>query len=360
MKTSSTLVFLGTTAVTAALTLGSAVQGCRSSTTGVGGSVTAATSGSTTSGSGGSSAEGGIQTVTIQQITNPNAPGHVGGSTPVQVNGVVAMTSKFLVSHSSSSNSCLWGVFVTAPGLTTVAPYTGILAVSFGTPATATADGGKAYCPTIQAGMPAGDAFPDDVQPGDILDLTGETDSYIPASCTTVDAGMGYSMVPSYQLAKVSTVNRTGKGASTPQPYVLTTSDLDTLAAGADANWLAQWGNALVTAQNVVAEDQNGALTDTYGHMLLDVGSYGIQVGDKLYYVGYVKDTDICYAGPTYVENAMKQVPFTSITGFVYLDYCNWGLSPRNKCHDLQPPSLDCASVADAGPDAGEAYVCSE
>jgi hypothetical protein len=70
---------------------------------------------------------------------------------------------------------------------------------------------------------------------------------------------------------------------------------------------------------------------------------------------GSAKALDACYAGPVF--NVPTPV-FTSVSGFVYLDFCTWNLEPANKCHDLSPPSADCASVADAGPDAGPASVC--
>ena len=53
----------------------------------------------------------------------------------------------------------------------------------------------------------------------------------------------------------------------------------------------------------------------------------------------------------------MTQPHFNSVSGFVYLDYCTWGLSPGSKCTDLTPPSEDCVTPADwdAGADAGDA-----
>jgi hypothetical protein len=349
MRTNNAAVFFGATLLTSAAIAGSGLSGCRSSTTPGGTGATTTTTSSSSSSSGAS--EGGPATVvSIDQVTNTMATGYVGPGTPVELQGVVATSIKFLVSHSKTSGSCLWGVFVSSPGLATATANSGVLAVSFGTPAVAGDAGGTAYCPTIQAGMQAGDAFPDDTAPGDVLDILGTTDAYIPASCTVGDAGLGASMVPGVQISKVTTATRKTQGGPVPKPYVLTSSDLATFAAGSDATWLNKWGGVLVEAQNVVAQSQAGALTDAYGHMLLQEGTNGIQVGDKLYYVGYVKGTDACYSGPSFPT--APPLTFTSITGFVYLDYCNWGIIPRDKCNDLQPPSDDCASVVDAGPDA--------
>jgi hypothetical protein len=249
MKTSSTMVFVSTTALTGALVLGGSLQGCRSETltSGGAGGATSATSGATTSTGVG---EGGpAEVVTIQQIVDPTAAGHVGPSTAVKVVGAVAMSIKFLVSHSKTTNACLWGVFLSAPNLTETAANTGILALSYGTPATSV-DGGTAYCPTIQANQPAGDAFPDDTAPGDVLDVIGETDSYIPAACAAADAGPGASSVASLQLDKVTSATKTGT-ATPPTPYVLGASDLASLAGGTDATWLTQWGSVRVELDNV-------------------------------------------------------------------------------------------------------------
>jgi hypothetical protein len=289
--------------------------------------------------------------VTIPEITNSNDPNHVGSAVAVTVQGAVVMSKKFLVSKSKSTGSCLWGVFLSAPGITETAAYSGILALGYGTPASVADGGTTAYCPVYQAGMPAGDAFPDDIAPGDIVDVTGETDAYIYAGCTAPDAGVGYSSVPSIQLNKVTAVTRHTEKATPPTAHALSASDVSALAAGSDPDWLNQWGSVRVTLDNVTAESQGGLLTDNYGHMLLQAGQNGIQVGDSIYYVGYLKSTDACSSGPTFPTP--PPINFTSITGFVYLDYCNWGLEPSNKCHDLVPPSADCANYVPPPSDAG-------
>jgi hypothetical protein len=345
----TTLLFLCTSAVTCAMIAGSSLGGCRSdnggtTTLGGGGSHTSSSSATGTGGA------GSVPTVTVPQITDPTNPGFVNG-TQVQLKGLVATSIKFLVSHSKTSGSCLWGVFLSSPGLTTATPHNAILAVDDGTNAVA-ADGGTAYCPTTQAGQPAGDLFPDDTAPGDVFDITGLAGSYVPSACGAPDAAPpDNSNVGQYQLSKLAVVTRTSRGAPVPAPYVMSASDATSLAAGEDSTFLGSWGGALVTVQNVTAVEQAGSLFDSYGHLLLNDG---LQIGDKMYYVGYVKATDICYAGPYFATTPT----FQSVTGFVYLDYCTWGLDPRDKCADFTPPSDDCASVLDAGPDANPATSC--
>jgi hypothetical protein len=355
MKHHTTLFFLSTSALTAALALGSGLAGCRGDSgptlTGGGGAGPGAAS-STTAGTGGSTTNeaGTAQIVAINQITDPTAPGHVSGE-QVRLNGVVAMSIKFLVSK-GSEGSCLWGVFVSSPGLTTTAPNTGILVTEEGTPASAST-GGTAYCPVIQAHQMSGGLFPDDTAPGDVFDIEGLSGAYVPSTCGSPDASFpDNSNVAQYQLSKLTTVSRTSTGGPVPAPAVLTAAQAAAVAGGSNQGTLDGWGGVLVTVDNVQAVLQEGMTFDSYGHMLLNDG---LQVGDKLYYVGDVKATDICYAGPQFFSTTPS---FTSVTGFVYLDYCTWGLSPRDKCHDLTPPSEDCASVDDAGADAGPAVVC--
>jgi hypothetical protein len=379
------LLVLAPGAVAGAVTLAAALQGCSSPSTpaGQGGGTTTSSSASTTShgtgGTGGATTtttsssitttssssstsstttsqsssgtigeggagDGGV--VTIGQLTDPSALGYV-SSGPVELQGVVATSRKFLVSK-SPPGACQWGVFLSAPGLSTAAPHSAILAVSYGTPASA-ADGGVAYCPVIQEGQPAGDAFPDDIAPGDTLDVSGTAGDFINAACHAPDAG---STVPQIQLGNVTTATRTATGAAVPAPHVATAAEAASLVAGTDATFLAAWGGARFEIDGVSAVAQQGQLLDVYGQMLL---SDGVQVGDLVYYVAAVKTADACHASLTYGG----QLPaFSAVRGFVYLDFCTWDLQPADKCHDLAPPSSDCASVADAGVDASAGAVC--
>ncbi len=244
-------------------------------------------------------------------------------------------------------------MFLSSPGLSVAAPHTAILAVNDGTPASALDGGTAAYCPVIQAGQPAGDLFPDDTKPGDVFDIVGLAGSYLPSTCGAPDAAPPDNTdVGQHQLSKLSVVTRTSVGGPVPAPYVLSAAEAQSLAAGQDATFLGAWGGARVEVDNITAVLQQGMTFDPYGHMLMNDG---VQVGDKLYYVGYVKATDACYSTPVFGTTTPK---FNAVRGFVYLDYCTWGLSPADKCHDLSPPSEDCVRAADAGTDAGTSTVC--
>lgn len=353
----SAMVFLGVSAVSCAVVAGSSLGGCQGTagTTGSGGSTTATTGTLTTTssagtggnGSGGSGSGGSVPAVvvTVQQITDSNAAGHVGAKTAVEVDGVVVMSHKFLVSQSKTTGSCLWGIFVSAPGLTETAPNTGLLLASYGTQAVIADGGTKAYCPVLGL-TPAGDAIPDTVKIGDVLNITGKTDYYLPKTC---GMNAGESSVPQYQISNVISAVPPSSGPTTatpPTPHTLTTAEIAQLASGNDTAFHDMWGGVKVRIQNVTSTPQQldagpGVITDSYGHIVLQ-GS-GLQIGDKLYYQGLLKSMgQICHSGPVY---ANTMTTFTQIDGFSYLDFCTWGLIPDNRCADLAPPPDDCMAT---------------
>jgi hypothetical protein len=291
----------------------------------------------------GSIEAGGPVTATVRQVTDPSASGYVGPGAQVVLAGVVAMSPKFLTSK-SSSGTCTWGLFLSAPGLSVTAPFTGILATSVGNPAVA--DGGAPACPVPQLGQPAGDAFPDDVAPGDVLDVAGETAFTFPAPC-------GLRGAATTLLENVTRATRGSAKATPPAPAPLAGSDVAFLASQ-DASWLGQWANVRVDFQNVNVSvaPVAGSLTDANGLMIL---SDGLEISDSVYDQPALASEDACHAGPVYPTTSPT---FTSLTGFLYLDLCNWTLAPSDKCQDLDPPSADCAAVDDAGSDASAAAVC--
>ncbi|MGC4119822.1 MAG: hypothetical protein QM765_35655 [Myxococcales bacterium] len=267
---------------------------------------------------------------TISDITT----GTVGVGVNVNLEGVVAMSRKFLVSLTISTNSCLWGVFVSAPGLTETAANTGILVASYGTPATIPPGGTKAYCP-IPPQTPAGDAIPEDVKPGDVLNVVGKTAYYLPASC----ASSGGSSVSGFQVSAATQATKVGT-APLPAPHVLSGAEIAQLAAQSDKAFHDAWGGVKVRVENVTSVPQSGAFTDTYGAFY--VSGDNLRVGSKVFYQGLLKATDPCRAG---VSQPNPATTFTRVDGFAYLDFCTWSLEPNDKCADLVPPSSDCASA---------------
>lgn len=376
--------------------VGSAV-GCRDTTnttdtTGAGGDVTtSSSSGSGTGGSGGAGGAGsggaggqgggpkcGGPVTTIEQITNEKAAGAVGKKSPVTVQGAVVMSQKFLVSK-SSSGSCLYGVFISAPGLTETKPYSGVMVVAYGNPAVA--QGTQSYCGKISnrsAMDPVpGDVIPDDIKPGDVVTVSGTADAYAPSSC---------SMTPQKQISFACAFEKTGT-ATPPAPHVFTGADIPDLNSATDLAFHDQWGGVKVRIGDVVpvpqADPGGGTGTVVVGKFGiiqvteappipdggvpdggdLDAGTTDagtadagttdagtpdggsttgptLEVGDKLYYRGY--DQQTCFKAPAFSDLNIK---WTSIDGFSYLNFCTWSLQPDNKCADFNPKSEDCTNV---------------
>lgn len=326
----------GSTGSSSGSTSGTASSAGTSSTGSTGSSSTGST-GSSSSGSTGGGA-------TITDINQGNiAPG-----TTVQLQGVLAMSSQFLVSKSASS--CLWGTFLSEPNLIETQPYSGLMAVSYGTPPSVPDGGSTAQCPRLGID-PVGDAFPDDLKPGDVLTLTGTTATFLSSSCSSQSGG---ATVGQNQLTNVTGVSRTATGQPLPVPHALSASEMLQLAAPSDPFFHAQWGGAKVLVQNVKSEPQQdgGSITDAYGTMYVADSSIAnptpadtLQVGDKLYYRGYLKASNFCFGGPVY---ANPSTTFTAMDGFSYLAFCTWTLQPEDKCADLMPPSDDCSGNAAA------------
>lgn len=341
------LVLVGAALVGGALVLGS--SGCQSESSssgpgpgGSGGSPSSTgTGGATSTGTGGTGGGtgGAGQVVTIQEVTT----NVVGPAIVVQLKGVVAMSQKFLVSKGSSSGSCLWGVFVSAPNITETAENTGILVVSYGFNAMVPDGGTTAYCPALSFD-PTGDAIPDDIKPGDVVDLQGETSYFLLSNCASEPMG---STVAQYQIAKTTSMTKTGT-ATPPTPHVLTGADIAALASPTDKAFHDKWGGVKVRVENlgVIPQDDpeggaNQVVVGDFGIVKLAGGS-GLQFADKLYYRGYQKN-EVCHAGPVYSDLNMT---FTAVEGFSLLNFCTWDIEPNSKCDDLFPPSEDCAGMS--------------
>ncbi|MBI4700475.1 MAG: hypothetical protein HY744_04790 [Deltaproteobacteria bacterium] len=312
-------------------TSGTASGGGSSSGGGEGGSSTSTSS----SGGGDITCGDGAVAATVEQI----AKGDIQKDTHVKLVGVVAMSRKFLVTK-SSKGSCLWGVFVSSPGLSETKEYSGLLAVSYGFNAE-TNDAGKEYCAALGL-EPAGGKIPDEVKPGDVLDLIGTTDYFLLSNCKDEPGG---STVAQRQLAKVCQGEITGT-AAVPKAKVLAANEWEDLGASNKADFHDKWGGVKVRLEGPSANTVDGkSVIGQYGAITLNEGG-GLQVLDKLYYRGYMK-SDPCYAGPQFeAEASPGKFTFTFIEGLSSMDYCFWRLLPNDKCADFGPPSLDCKGNA--------------
>ncbi|WP_437817898.1 hypothetical protein [Sorangium sp. So ce1078] len=303
---------------------------------GSGGEAGAATTGSAGGGGDGTEDPPAARVVTIQDITT----GEVGDGNDVEVQGVVAMSRKWLVSSSKRSGSCLWGVFLSAPGISVTEPNSGILALSYGTRGV-TDDQNNVICPNIEEDS-AGDAFPDDVKPGDVLDVTGRTSYYSPADCDEQPPEANPTQVKQRQLANVAKVKLVGT-APIPEPHVFSGEDIAKLAAPTNPdgeNFHDAWGGVKVRVAGPLSPSLQGEMgsqtvVGAYGNITL-LGS-GLRVGDKMYYVR--GSTNACHEAPDYPNTEFE---WAHIDGFSTLDYCTWSLQPSNKCADFDPAGKDC------------------
>jgi hypothetical protein len=292
--------------------------------------------GTTSSSSGGTAGGGGgggeaTQVVTIEDITK----GTIGEQIDVQVKGVVAMSQKFFISK-GQSGSCLWGVFLSSPGDGETTAYSGILALSYGTMAV-TQQNGESYCPKLGQ-EPVGDAFLDDIKPGDVLDVVGETSYFLLNQCATQPAEANPSHVKQRQLAQVRQVMKVGE--TTPRtPHVISADEMVKLASATDAAFHDMWGGVKVRVESVTPLTMP-SVVDMYGTVRLDMGeSPSLEVRRNVYYRPYSQNR--CHR----IAEFGADVSFASIEGFSSVSFCTWSLLPNDKCADFDPASGDCSGA---------------
>lgn len=263
---------------------------------------------------------------TVQDI----AGGQFGPGSKVSVNGVVVMSHKFLVSKSSSTDNCLWGAFVSAPGLDTTEENSGLLILSYGFKAEIPDGGDQSFCPRLGQD-PTGDKIPDNVVPGDVLDVVG-TISRFPDS-PMCEAPNPPNQVGMLQLGSVCKADIVGS-ATPPAAAVLAGADIEGLFSTSDKTFHDAWGGVKVRIEDVGVEPQDGMVVGDFGIIKLESG---VEVGDKIYYRGY--SNNVCHEGPVFPDPA---IVFDHVEGFHYLAFCTWGIQANDKCADFSPQSGDC------------------
>jgi hypothetical protein len=249
--------------------------------------------------------------------------GAVAAGSDVSLSGVTATSQKFLVFR-SSAGACLWGMFVSAD-VAVAAPGSGLMIVSYGEQAAA-ADGGLEPC------APGGDAIPDDIGAGDVLEVSGKVSTFSSTSCARTPA-------PQTQLraSRACPLKRIGK-RTPPEPAALGLSAADRIAEGIERELLGAWGNLLVRLSGVSGRPADaGTIVGRYG--VIRLNETALEVHDELYF------NDLAGSGP---GGSGKQpvfgtnTEFLRIDGILHLDFCRWSLHPRSKCSDLDPRSADC------------------
>jgi hypothetical protein len=204
----------------------------------------------------------------------------VGVDQKVTLRGVVAMSQLFLVSKSKNTGSCLWGVFVSAPGISETGPNTGMIVLSYGSKAVIPEGETEAYCPKLGQ-EPVCSAIPDDVKPGDVLTVTGTHQIFPnPPNCTGDNPR---NQVGMRQLSNTCHVVREGT-AAVPTPHVLTAEEQELISSLDDAAFHDAWGGVKVRVENVGVTPVDGEVLGQFGVVTLE---NGMKVGDKIYYRPY-------------------------------------------------------------------------
>jgi hypothetical protein len=282
----------------------------------------------------------GPQVVTVPQI----AQGQITDGTIVKVTGVVATSQLFLNRRSSSTGSCEWGLFVSAPSIATAEAYSGLFVSGYGTNAAIPDGGTSAYCPELGQAA-TGSPIPEGTQPGDVLTLTGKVYAYTPSGCPTDPPP---SQVPQWRLSEISDAQKTGT-ATVPAPATIAAADIAKLASPTETTFHAQWSGARVKLANVTVAypttpvacpDTGYNYVDSYGGITLTPS--GLTVGDHVYYRGLGHFADACLARPVLCGGNTSGLNLTLVQGAHHLDMCVWNLLPNDKCSDLSPHSSDC------------------
>lgn len=285
---------------------------------------------------------------TVYDVTNSASPNAIGTNVKVKLDGVIAMSHKHLISHSKTTGSCLWGIFVSASKtddvspqqLTETAPYSGALVLSYGDPE----PNGDLPCPT------GTDAIANDAKPGDLLTVVGTTSKFILNSCGQMPAD---SDIPQVQIFQTCKAEKTGT-AAVPAPHVLTTDEITALSKQKTSDGPTvlethnKWGGVKVRAEDVASDPwkgQNGnpdTIVGPFGKVKLAPGP--LEVPDGFYYVK--GSAAVCETAPTFDDQYTLPFTWDHVQGFHYLAFCTWSLANEDKCADYAPQSPDCEASA--------------
>ncbi|MGZ3453445.1 MAG: hypothetical protein ACXVEF_27825 [Polyangiales bacterium] len=231
----------------------------------------------------------------------------------MKLTGVVATSIKFRTRNpKKAGDPCQYSFFV-ADANATFVPYSGIQVIAYASNAVA-GDGGGASCV-------ADDLIPNDVKPGDLINVTGTYTEFGP---TAASCGAATPAVPPPvpgkmpQLFKVCELTRTA-GGTVPAPADVTPADISQQTGTGDP--LLKYAGGLVRIKTVTA-----AGAPAFGAFKI-TGSE-LMVTDNIYYRGAA-------TAPTGIAMGTA---FTSITGLSTLDFCTWSLAP-SQCADMVPAS---------------------
>lgn len=299
--------------------------------------------GGSDSGSGGSAGSGfddpcgGVE-ATLEQINNPAAEGTLAAGKRAKVTGIVATSHKFL----ASASSCLWAVTATTAG-DDVQEYGSIQIISKGKPALVGDNDEKGPCP---AGDGEAGAIPNDIKPGDVIDITAFVSDFTQASCDGTKnpkPAVGQKQLD-HNPEKMPGCFVVTPGTAVPAPHAFTAAEATAFAEGKNADDInSKWSAALITLTGPLTPKQGEKAADyakptdgvsKFGDLLLNETT--LTINNNVVY------QDITGTGP---KDASKRVcwplttTFDNITGLGLIDFCTFSLSLRSTTGDVTPES---------------------
>lgn len=294
-------------------------------------------------GDGGSKCPATVKTGSIESFRDPASSTKAIVNDGVKLTGVIATSIKYRTRNpSKAGDPCQYAVFV-ADANATFKPYSGVQIIAYGADAVMN-DAGRATCPT------GTDLIPDDIKPGDKLDLTGTYTEFGPSATT---CGGGTPPVPppipdkQPQVFKVCELTKAGTG-TLPAPADVTPSQVETRAPDAGVAGGAEnlkWVGGLVRIKDVEADTCTGTCTGALAFGAFKVKGSTLEVTDTIYYRGAA-------TAPTVAVGDK----FSSVTGVMLLDFCTWSVAP-SKCADMVWASgtgkCPSGGTSDAGTDTG-------
>jgi hypothetical protein len=123
------------------------------------------------------------------------------------------------------------------------------------------------------------------------------------------------------------------------EPVALPLDVANELARGSDAELVARWAGALVRLENVSALPNESGDSAVRPYGVVALAETDLEIHADIEY------GDLGAGGPRDPSKGLAfpyPTAFRSVTGLLYLDYCDYSLAPRRRCEDFDPPSAGC------------------
>lgn len=298
--------------------------GAGSTSTSTGSSLTTTSSSSSGTGGGGVCDAPSATTAAIHDGT------FVEGA-KVHLEGVTAMSQKFL-RRRGNDGSCVWAFFVSSPNISVTTERSGILVESLGDPAEP-GDAGPAFCKPLGL-EPTGGAIPDDVAPGDVVDIRGVVSASAPTGCA------GDTTITHSVLVDASCPIVKSGVAGIPQAHLLSPTEVAKLSDPLEGSFHDEWEGVKIAMSNEAPVLVPGGTQVDMQYGVFRLVNGGVGVDSRIYYRGYLT-TQPCHDGAAWATS--PGFSFLHVEGFSQRVGCEWLVEPNDKCGDISPPSDDCS-----------------